>query len=267
MIAVHADREHDLTEAFVALADTLVTGYDVIELLHDLAAAVTELLSADAAGILLADGHGNPQVMAYTSEEVRVLEQFGLRVEQGPGLDCFRTGAPLSVADLAGTDPGPAQRWPRFADHATAAGFRAAHAVPMRLRNEVIGALTLFDGTPAAMSAPDLTVAQALADVATIGILHERTLTAADDLNAQLQTALTSRILVEQAKGLLKERTGLSPEDSFELLRRYARPRHLRVTDVARDLLAGSITLGTVSGTDDQGPDGSQTPGRGRLAR
>lgn len=124
LTAVHTDREHALTGAFVTLADTLVTGYDVVELLYDLAELSTELVAADAATILLADDHGDPQVIAYTCEQVQTLALHELSVGHGPGLDCYHPGAPLSIADLTAT--APVASWPGFAEHATQQGFRAA---------------------------------------------------------------------------------------------------------------------------------------------
>lgn len=241
MTTVYADRERVLVAAFVTLADTLVSGYDVVGLLYDLLETCTGLVAADAAAILLADAGGRPQVMAYTSEKVHTLTLDELDSGHGPGLDCYRSGRPLSVADL--TADGPAARWARFTDHAAQSGFRAAHAVPLRLRGQIVGAMTVFGAEPGALPAPDLMLCQALADVATIGILQERAIAAAVDLSAQLQTALTSRILIEQAKGMLIERSGLGPDEAFAQLRRYARDHNLKLTAAARDILANKIII------------------------
>ncbi len=224
--------------AFVVLADTLVDDYDVIDLLHHLVESCTQLLAVDTAGILLSDGRGALQVMAYSTEAVRLLELLQLQTNEGPGLDCFHTGRAISASDLTET----ADRWPQFAPRAVQEGFRAVHALPMRLRSATIGGLNLFSTQPGPLQPGDLRVGQALADVATIGILHERALRRSEIVTEQLQTALNNRIIVEQAVGLLAERAGLDFPDVFARLRDHAR----RNSDVARGVIDGSITLATL---------------------
>src|SRR5450631_3296282 len=210
----HMDTEL-LPEAFVELADTLVAGFDVIDFLHLLTDRSVQLLDASAAGLLLADPRGELRVVATSSEAVRLLELFQLQNDQGPCLDCFRGGLPVTVADLSAE----AQRWPRFTAAAQQAGFAAVQALPMRLRDQVIGALNLFRATPGAFPPADRRVGQALADVATISLLHERSMRHSDTLNEQLQTALNSRVIIEQAKGKLAERLGIDVSQAFDLLR------------------------------------------------
>ena len=232
------DREL-LSETFVELTDTMVADFDVIDFLHVLTDRSVKLLDVSAAGLLLADPRGELRVVAASSEAARLLELFQLQNDQGPCLDCFRAGQPISAADL----DAEAQRWPRFAAAARQAGFAAVQALPMRLRDQVIGALNLFRGGAGAFDPADVRVGQALADVATISLLHERSLRHSDILNEQLQTALNSRVVIEQAKGKLAERLGLDMEQAFALLRDYARNRNLRLADLAQAFIDGTQTV------------------------
>jgi GAF domain-containing protein len=228
-----------LSDTFVELTDTMVVGFDMIEFLHVLTDRSVRLLDVSAAGLLLADPRGELRVVAASSEAVRLLELFQIQNDQGPCLDCFRSAQPVTVADLSAT----AERWPRFAPAALQAGFAAVQALPMRLRDQVIGALNLFRADPGAFSAADIRVGQALADVATISLLQERSMRRSDALNEQLQTALNSRVIIEQAKGKLAERLGLDMDQSFNLLRDFARARNLRLSDLSQAFIDGSETL------------------------
>ena len=228
-----------LSATFVELADTLVADFDVIDFLHVLTDRSVQLLDVSAAGLLLADPRGELRVVAASSEAARLLELFQIQSDQGPCLDCFRTGQPIDAEDLAAS----AQRWPRFAPAAQQAGFAAVQALPMRLRDQVIGALNLFRASPGAFPPADKRVGQALADVATISLLHERSMRHSDTLNEQLQTALNSRVIIEQAKGKLAERLGLDMDQAFTLLRDFARNRNRRLSDLAQAFIDGSETL------------------------
>ena len=219
-----------LSDTFVGLADTMVADFDVMDFLHMLTDRSTRLLSVSAAGVMLADPRGQLRVAAASSEEARLIELFQVQDDQGPCLDCFRTGQPVTVAGLAG----PGQRWPRFSAAAMRAGFATVHALPMRLRDQVIGALNLFSAGAAALGPAELRIGQALADVATIGLLQERNVRRAETLAEQLQAALNSRVVIEQAKGRLAERLGLGMDQAFTLLREQARTTNQRLTDVAR---------------------------------
>jgi GAF domain-containing protein len=215
----------------VSLADALVADYGVVDLLTRLIDYSVRLVPADAVGIMLADPSGQLRVVAASSEEARLIELMQLRVGQGPCLDCYRDGASVSVSDLAET----AGRWPVFA--AAAAGeplFRAVHAVPLRERGEAIGVLSLLRHGRGAVPADDLTVGQALADVVTVAILQERAIRRAEVRNGQLQVALTSRVVIEQAKGVLAQHAMLSMDRAFDLMRRYARASNERLSEVAR---------------------------------
>ena len=228
-----------LSETFVELTDTMVAGFDVIDFLHVLTDRSVQLLDVSAAGLLLADPRGELRVVAASSQAARLLELFQLQNDQGPCLDCFRSGRPVAAADLAAE----AQRWPRFAAAAQQAGFAAVQALPMRLREQVIGALNLFRAVPGALAPADIRIGQALADVATISLLHERSMRHSDTLTEQLQTALNSRVIIEQAKGKLAERLGLDTDQAFSVLRDHARTRNLRLSDVALAFIDGSETL------------------------
>jgi transcriptional regulator with GAF, ATPase, and Fis domain len=228
-----------LSETFVELTDTLVAGFDVIDFLHVLTDRSVQLLDVSAAGLLLADPRGELRVVAASSEAARLLELFQIQNDQGPCLDCFRSGRPVAAADLAAA----ATRWPRFAPAARQAGFAAVQALPMRLREQVIGALNLFRADPGALAPADIRVGQALADVATISLLHERSMRHNDTLNEQLQTALNSRVIIEQAKGKLAERLGVDMDQAFSLLRDRARVSNRRLSDLARAFVDGTEPL------------------------
>jgi transcriptional regulator with GAF, ATPase, and Fis domain len=231
-------RERQLVEAFVDLADTLVDDFDVIDFLHTLAGRCVQLLDVDAAGLMLIDQRGHLHAAAASSENARLLELFELQSDAGPCVDCCRTGEPVINADLEAN----AERWPRFAEASRESGFVAVHALPLRLRESVIGALNLFGAGSRTLTEEDMRTGQALADVATIGILSQRSLAHAELLSAQLQNALTSRIVIEQAKGVLSERLGVSVDEAFVLLRDHARRHNLKLSDLARDVAEGSFT-------------------------
>src|SRR6202034_633752 len=229
---------HLLSETFVELTDTMVADFDIIDFLHVLTTRSVELLDVSAAGLLLADPRGELRVVAASSEAARVLELFQLQSDQGPCLDCSRSGQRVACIDLS-ADP----RWPQFAQQAGQAGCPAVHALPMRLRDQVIGALNLFRGTVGAFDPEVVHVGQALADVATISLLHDRSMRRTDTLNEQLQAALNSRIVIEQAKGKLAERLGIDVNQAFTLLRDQARHRNQRLSDLARAFVEGSQAI------------------------
>ena len=231
-------REATLARTLVELADTLVADFDVVELLTLVTDRCVEVLDVSAAGLMLVSPQGDLRVMASSSEAMRVLELFELQAQEGPCLDCYRSGEPVVNQDLATAN----SRWPRFATEALAAGFHSVHALPMRLRGAVLGALNLFHNETGEMWQDDIEAAQALADVATIAVLQHRAALEAQVLTDQLNRALNTRIVIEQAKGMVAEREGLSMEDAFATLRGYARNHNLRLADVARDLIDGTLT-------------------------
>jgi transcriptional regulator with GAF, ATPase, and Fis domain len=230
------DREGPLVHAFVALADTLVDDYDVVEFAQQLVEDCVSLLHVDAAGLLLADPRGGLHVLASTSEQTRLLELLQIQSEAGPCLQAYDTGQQVHVEDL-GTD---VDRWPEFAARAAREDLGAVFAIPLRLRSERIGALNMFRVKTGPLSSSDLLVAQALADVATIGILHQRVLMRGAQVNGQLQTALNSRVVIEQAKGVLAERLGLDMDQAFVSLRSMARSTNRHLSDTARAVIENS---------------------------
>ncbi|MEU4834476.1 GAF and ANTAR domain-containing protein [Streptosporangium sp. NPDC023615] len=220
-------------QTFVELADTLVVGFDVIDFLQTLAERCVDLLDVDAAGILLADPRGSLTLVAASTEQARLLELFQLQDEEGPCLDCYHSGQAVICPDLAASP----QQWPRFAAAAHQGGFAAVQAFPLRLRDQVLGAMNLFSAGTGAVSPDRAALTQALADVATIGITHERTLRRHQLVTEQLQHALNSRIVIEQASGMLAERGQIPVAEAFALLRAYARNHNERLSAVARQVI------------------------------
>jgi GAF domain-containing protein len=229
-------REAKLARALVELADTLVADFDVVDLLTLLTDRCVDVLDVGEAGVMVVAPAGDLRLMASSSEAMRDLELFELQSDEGPCLDCFTTGQAVANADLAATD-----RWPRFTQAALTAGFRSVHALPMRLRGTVLGALNLFRGPPGEMRTADLEAGQALADVATIAILQHRVTQETQLLNEQLTQALNSRIVIEQAKGIVAESASLDMDQAFTALRRHARSHNLRLADVAGHVIAGRL--------------------------
>ena len=233
-------REQRLAEVFVELADTLVEEFDVVEFLQMLTERCVELVDTDAAGLMLDDQRGHLQVIAYTHESARLLELFELQRAEGPCLDCFATGRVIANVDLADSS----SRWPVFTEAALGSGFTYSHALPLRLRRQVLGALNLFTVERKALTDDHLAVAQGMADIATIGLLHERALHDQVVLAEQLQAALHSRILIEQAKGVLSARAGISVSDAFSRMRTHARRTGEQLTAVAEAVVAGRLEQG-----------------------
>ncbi len=231
------DREAGVTQAFVSLANSLVDGGDVVDLLSGLTTDCARLLDVASAGLLLADPRGVLHVVAASSERTRTLELFQLQRDEGPCLDCFHTGSPVSVPDL----DGELQRWPQFVAAAKTGGFRSVHAIPLRLRDRMLGALGLFGTSVGSLNEADLVLAQALAHVASVALVSERATSDSALVNEQLQTALTSRVLIEQAKGLIAQAGELDMEHAFAALRRYARDHNLRLADVASAVVSREL--------------------------
>jgi transcriptional regulator with GAF, ATPase, and Fis domain len=217
-----------LAETLVEVADTLVDDFDLIEFLRMLTLRTSELFDVSAAGLLLADHRGQLRMMAASDERSEMLELFQVQADEGPCHDCYQQGEAVVDADLGEA----ADRWPRFAQRAVQAGYRAVHAFPLRLRQEVIGALNLFSTEAGQMSVADTRMVQAVADIATIGLLQERAIHRGATKTEQLQTALQSRIVIEQAKGALAQIHSINLDQAFEMVRSYARAHNLRLGDV-----------------------------------
>jgi transcriptional regulator with GAF, ATPase, and Fis domain len=228
-----------LLETFVKLADTLIDEYDVVDLLQFLVDTCRDVLDTTAAGILLADARGELEVVASTSEASRLVEMMQLSAEQGPCIESFRSGRRVSVPDIEASK----EEWWQFRGSALAQGFRSMDALPLRLRDATIGTLNLFRSTPGAAPEESILAAQAFADVATIGILHERTLRESSILSEQLQAALNSRIVIEQAKGVVSHTRGVSIDEAFTLMREYARSHSIGLSVVAARLVDRSLRL------------------------
>ena len=231
--------DRQVWRAFVQLADTLTTEFDVIDFLHTLAQHCVDLLGVSACGILLADHTGRLNLVAASTEQARLLELSQAQAVEGPCVEAYRTRAPVSCPDLAAAG----ERWPDFAAAALSAGFAAVHALPMRLHEEAIGAMSLYSAQPARLDGPAAELGQALADVATIGILHERTLRRREVVTEQLQKALESRITIEQAKGMLAERLHVTVGEAFTLIRDYARAHNVKLADTARAITEGELNI------------------------
>ena len=239
MTSAQSDREIRLADALVSLADTLVTDFDLVALYDDLTSRCVELLDVTAAGLMLSDPQGRLHVMASSDERTRLLELLELQHEEGPCLESHRTGQPVLAADLAVES----DRWPTFTEHAISVGVPAAYAFPMRLRHQTIGALNLFGQQPRPLPDKEARIAQALADVASIAVLQHRALRDQQQLAAQLQEALNTRVSVEQAKGRLAERHNIDSAAAFVLLRDHARRTNQKVSIIATAVAHGTLDI------------------------
>ena len=235
-------REALLAQTLVELADSLVEDFDVVDVLTVVAERCVNVLGADAAGLMLATADGELRVLASSSEAMRVLELLEVQADEGPCVDCYRSGTPILSVMLEGEG----DRWPQFRPKALEAGFRSVHALPMRLRRQSIGALNLFRVDEGPMVDADVIAAQALADVATIAILQHRAARDAQVLNEQLTQALRTRISIEQAKGVVAERANVGMEAAFARLRRHARNHNMRLTDVAEAVSSKALAVASL---------------------
>jgi len=233
------NRETQLVQTFVTLADSLVTGFDTIDVLQMLVERTTSLFDAADAGIVLVGTTGELEVIASTNERSKLVALMQLRAGQGPCVESYTSGAVVSVPDMGDIDG----RWPVFADLARDSGYRSVHAIPLRLRNETLGSLNLFRETAGALNDVDATAAQALADVATISLLQERALREIDSTREQLQRALDSRVVIEQAKGVVSYSTSVDMDEAFQRIRRHARTNRRPLGEVAADIVAQRLAI------------------------
>jgi GAF domain-containing protein len=241
-----AFREGRLVEALVGMADTLVSDFDVVDLFYRLVDSCPDLLDVDEAGLLLTDANGALWVVATSSESTQVVELLELQNEGGPGLDAFRSGEEVTSGPLTGAKA--KETWPTFTMAAQAAGFKGVTAIPMRLRGQVLGALSLFATEEGELSSEDLTVARALANMATIAILQDRTSVDYRILVSQLQIALDSRVVIEQAKGIVAQDAGWSMDEAFGRIRWYARDTNQRLREVAARVVSGDLKAADLAG-------------------
>lgn len=231
-------REGALVKTLVQLADSLLDEFDVVELLTVLTDQCVKIIAADAAGLMLRSPEGDLRVMASSSPSMRILELFELQAEEGPCLDCYRSGVGIVNQNLLKNQ----RRWPHFVPEALGAGFQTVHALPMRLRGSIVGALNLFSRDTELMPAADVEVAQAMTDIATIAILQQRAMVDAKVINDQLNWALNSRIVIEQAKGIVAERLSINVDDAFAILRSHARSHKVQLSSVATEVVEGTLT-------------------------
>jgi transcriptional regulator with GAF, ATPase, and Fis domain len=253
-----------LARAFVDLADTLVAGFDLMEFLHNLTERCVQLLEVDAAGLLLADSRGALQLVAASTDQARVAELFQIQNDEGPCLDSYRTGRAVIVDDVGAEQN--VVRWPRFSAAARQVGFAAVHAIPMQLRDQTIGTLNLFRAESAGLDPAVARAARALVDVATIGILQERAIRQQELLASQLQLALNSRVMIEQAKGILAERLQMTPDQAFVMLRRYARDHNEPLTKLADDVICGIADINVPPAAVLATPQADAAPPSGHTA-
>jgi GAF domain-containing protein len=219
----------NVSEVFVEVADALVGDFDLVEFLQMVTTRSSELADARAAGLLLAGPQKRLQLMAASDERAEMLELFQVQAKEGPCQDCYSSGQPVVNVDLTAA----VDKWPQFAPRAVAAGYRSVHAFPLRLRDQVIGALNLFGADVGDMAPADVRVIQALADVATIGLLQARAMRDREVLTEQLQNALNTRIVIEQAKGVLAQIHQGTPDQAFDLMRKHCRSHNVRLSDIA----------------------------------
>ncbi|MFG2649253.1 ANTAR domain-containing response regulator [Streptomyces sp. NPDC048436] len=246
-----ASRERLLAEAFVAVADSLTDEFDVVEFLQSMAVHSVELLGVSAAGFTLADSQGELGLVAASGGHAWVFDLFALQQGQGqgqsqdqgqgqgPGPDCYRSGT--AQTNIALGDPEATTAWPGFAPRALAVGCAMTHVLPLRREDQALGTLQLFQTTATVLGPDEIALAQALVDIATIAILRRRFLEQTLVERDQLQSALTSRVVIEQAKGVLAERWQCTVDEAFEALRRHARTNRLRLTECARLVVAGEF--------------------------
>lgn len=240
--ATSTRREALLGRALVDLADTLVENFNVLDYLYMLCDRCIEALDVDEVGVMLTNPDGVLELSSASNEKMALLELFEMQKEEGPCHDAFRTGDPVAHADLATADA--EERWPRFAPRALEVGLHSVYALPLRLRDEVIGALNMFRHEAGAFGGVDVLSGRAMADMATIGIMQERAVRSAEHRAEQLQRTQDSRVILEQAKGALSERLGVDPNEAFSLLRDHARSSHRQLTDICRAVIEGDLTIG-----------------------
>jgi transcriptional regulator with GAF, ATPase, and Fis domain len=232
-----------LADVFVEVADTLVDDFDLVDFLNNVTAHAAEITGWAAVGLMLSDAHGELHYMASSTEDARLMELLQLQDSEGPCVDCHRTGEPVASADLGAETA----RWPLFAPQAAAAGFQCVHAFPMRLRTQVIGALNAFGVDPTPLTEESIRVVQALTDIATIAIIQEQAISQADTLTGQLQYALNSRVIIEQAKGAIARAFGITVEQAFTVLRNHARTNQRRLTELAHEIVNDPAMMATLS--------------------
>jgi GAF domain-containing protein len=242
-------RERRINTAFVTVADTLTTDFDLVDLLHALVEQCTEILDTDAGGLMLVNSFGQLQLMTSTSEGADFVEMMQLNAGSGPCIDCFSTGVAISVPNIQSSGG----KWPAFQKAAMQHGFHSAHATPMRLRGQIIGTMNLFSSKRGALNERDAAVAQALTDIATIGLLHDRILREGANLAEQLHRTHDSRVFIEQAKGMIAHSRSITMDDAFTAMRSHARNNKLTIRALAEGISARTVSVQSII------PDTSRT--------
>jgi AmiR/NasT family two-component response regulator len=232
-------REQMLLETLTVVADTLIDDFDVVEFLHELAERCAAICEAVDVGIVLVNDRPELVVMASTSERLHAIEALQLSAGHGPCLDAFVTGEVVTASSREEI----ARRWPALAEGVRDTGYQSVHAVPLRLRRTTVGSLNFFRDREGRLELDDVIAAQTIADVATIGLVQERAIREAATARDQLQHALDSRVVIEQAKGVIAHRNGVDMETAWRMLRQRARSRQARVGDIARAVVDGVIIL------------------------
>jgi transcriptional regulator with GAF, ATPase, and Fis domain len=230
--------ETDLAAAFVELSDAMVTGLDLVDFLHLLSRRTVALLDVDAAGVMLADEDDKLRAVAASDENTHLLEMFSLQHQEGVCIDVYRKGAVEQTSTAATVD-----RWPNFSRLAVSHGYAWLCGIPLRHGKEIIGSMNLFRKDDEPLGDEEVRLAQALTDVATIALLARRETIHARRQATQLQAALDSRVLIEQAKGVLVERLDISLDEAFQVLRQHARDNNRKLRDMAHDIVFGNLEL------------------------
>ncbi len=227
-----------LLEAYESFGRALLRPYEIGDVLYRLTDQVVEVLDIDGSGVCLAPNGGGLQLLSATDHHVAAIEDTQLTAGTGPILSAYETGEQVRVDDLV-----DANDWPEFTRFAVDRGMRAVASLPMPVDERRIGALDLFRAEAHVWTDEEMQAAQGLANMASAYVLNHQALSESRTLAGQLQTALDSRIIVEQAKGLLAGRHGLTPNDAFGRLRQYARARGDRLHDVCRHVVEGTLDL------------------------
>lgn len=233
------NRETWLAETLVELADTSASEFVDTEYLRTLASRLRILLAPAEIGLIIGAERGRPRLAAATSDRTRDLVTFELQHDDGPCVRAYRNGETVLNQDVSGAE----QPWPRFAEKARAVGVRFASALPMRRHADIVGAVGILDARGSTVSAQDIALARTLAEAATIGLRQQRALEVSTQRSTQLQHALDSRIVIEQAKGMVAARLGLSLGEAFGLLRDHSRQHNERLAEVAAKVIRQELFM------------------------
>jgi len=234
----HPGSDREPSAVLVSFARELGGCQTADDVLQHLGDRSLELLGVAGVGVLLVDD-GELTVATTNSELGEAAERLEVETGEGPCVDALRAGAVVTVPDLAEV----AHRYPTFAPKALAAGVHSVHGLPLSGRGEMVGVLNVVHSEPLDLPAGDLAMAQMLADVAVSYIISVRMHEQSSRLASQLQRALDTRVVIEQAKGMLAERHGEPLTTAFDRLRQRARSTNMTVRDVAAGVVSGELSL------------------------